>query len=49
MAEPTIHERETPLMRPPQPRAAQGAVSQQGTIAVFEPGSGKLVGEVRVA
>jgi acyl-CoA reductase-like NAD-dependent aldehyde dehydrogenase len=27
----------------------QGAVSAQGTLAVFEPGSGKLLGEVRVA
>lgn len=27
----------------------QGAVSPQGTLAVFEPGTGKLLGEVRVA
>ncbi|HXN82206.1 MAG TPA: aldehyde dehydrogenase family protein [Myxococcales bacterium] len=32
-----------------QARAPQGAVSPQGTLAVHEPGSGKLVGEVRVA
>ncbi len=28
---------------------AQGAVSPQGTLTVFEPGTGKLLGEVRVA
>jgi len=32
-----------------QARAPQGAVSPQGTLAGHEPGSGKLVGEVRVA
>ena len=37
----------------PQPNAAphapQGAITPQGTLAVYEPGSGKLLGEVRVA
>src|SRR5947209_12164241 len=27
---------------------AQGSVTAEGTLAVYEPGSGKLVGEVRV-
>ena len=31
------------------PRAAQGAITAQGTLVVYEPGSGKLLGEVRVA
>jgi len=30
-------------------KPAQGTVTQQGTLAVYEPGSGKLLGEVRVA
>src|SRR5438128_4997693 len=34
---------------PTPPKAPQGAVSPQGTLAVYEPGSGKLLGEVRVA
>jgi succinate-semialdehyde dehydrogenase/glutarate-semialdehyde dehydrogenase len=34
---------------PPANRAPQGAVTAQGTLAVFEPGSGKLLGEVRVS
>lgn len=34
---------------PVAPRVAQGAVSDQGTLAVFEPGSGRLLGEVRVS
>jgi succinate-semialdehyde dehydrogenase/glutarate-semialdehyde dehydrogenase len=34
---------------PPRTPAKQGAVSPQGTLAVFEPGSGKLLGEVRVS
>jgi len=46
--------RHEPQMAPPPvaPEAArppQGAVTAQGTLAVYEPGSGKLVGEVRVA
>jgi acyl-CoA reductase-like NAD-dependent aldehyde dehydrogenase len=36
--------------RPPDTaRAAQGTVTAHGTLAVYEPGSGKLVGEVRVS
>src|SRR4051812_25726762 len=31
------------------PKAPQGAITPQGTLAVYEPGSGKLLGEVRVA
>ena len=34
---------------PAQDRVAQGAVTAQGTLAVYEPGSGKLLGEVRVS
>ena len=30
-------------------RSAQGTVSPQGTLTVYEPGSGRLLGEVRVA
>jgi acyl-CoA reductase-like NAD-dependent aldehyde dehydrogenase len=30
-------------------RPAQGTVTQQGTLAVYEPGTGKLLGEVRVS
>src|SRR5882724_9194185 len=30
-------------------RPAQGSVTPQGTLAVYEPGTGKLLGEVRVA
>ncbi|HZR09500.1 MAG TPA: aldehyde dehydrogenase family protein, partial [Myxococcales bacterium] len=30
-------------------KPAQGTVTEQGTLAVYEPGSGKLLGEVRVA
>jgi succinate-semialdehyde dehydrogenase/glutarate-semialdehyde dehydrogenase len=30
-------------------RVGQGAITPQGTLAVYEPGSGKLLGEVRVA
>jgi len=33
----------------PVSRAPQGSVTSQGTLAVYEPGSGKLLGEVRVA
>src|SRR5437763_15849997 len=31
------------------PKAAQGTVTPEGTLAVSEPGSGKLLGEVRVS
>jgi succinate-semialdehyde dehydrogenase/glutarate-semialdehyde dehydrogenase len=31
------------------PRPAQGSVTTHGTLAVYEPGNGKLVGEVRVS
>src|SRR5437868_14228521 len=31
------------------PRPTQGSVTSHGTLAVYEPGSGKLVGEVRVS
>src|SRR2546423_7577423 len=31
------------------PKAPQGTITPQGTLAVYEPGSGKLLGEVRVA
>src|SRR5881392_4034319 len=34
---------------PSAPKAPQGAITAQGTLAVYEPGSGKLLGEVRVA
>lgn len=33
----------------PAVRSVQGAVTAQGTLAVYEPGSGKLLGEVRVS
>ena len=39
-----------PLAPSPQTaKTPQGAVTPQGTLAVYEPGSGKLLGEVRVA
>jgi succinate-semialdehyde dehydrogenase/glutarate-semialdehyde dehydrogenase len=38
-----------PPAAPSPQRAPQGSVSAQGTLAVHEPGSGKLVGEVRVS
>ncbi|HZX97831.1 MAG TPA: aldehyde dehydrogenase family protein [Myxococcales bacterium] len=39
-----------PMPQKPAPLAtAQGAVTPQGTLAVFEPGNGKLLGEVRVS
>src|SRR5260370_7304179 len=47
--------RQDRILPPPEraPQAAagrpQGAVTPQGTLAVYEPGSGKLLGEVRVA
>src|SRR5438552_11828415 len=31
------------------PKAPQGSITPQGTLAVYEPGSGKLLGEVRVS
>jgi succinate-semialdehyde dehydrogenase/glutarate-semialdehyde dehydrogenase len=31
------------------PRPAQGAITPQGTLAVYEPGTGRLLGEVRVS
>ena len=51
MAEPIAHNeavKAPPPKAQPQ-RAPQGAVTSQGTLAVYEPGSGKLLGEVRVA
>ena len=33
---------------PEGPRPLQGSVTSHGTLAVYEPGSGRLVGEVRV-
>ena len=33
----------------PEARPLQGSITQQGTLAVYEPGSGKLLGEVRVS
>src|SRR5205823_9813842 len=38
-----------PPAAPQGPRAQQGTVTSQGTLAVYEPGTGKLLGEVRVA
>ena len=55
MAEATPHSASAAPPPPPalQPQPAaktpQGAVTPQGTLAVYEPGSGKLLGEVRVA
>ena len=43
MAEQSIHERETPMMRPAPVKGPQGSVSAEGTIAVFEPGSKVLL------
>jgi succinate-semialdehyde dehydrogenase/glutarate-semialdehyde dehydrogenase len=37
------------LATPQSARAPQGSITQQGTLAVYEPGSGKLLGEVRVS
>ena len=38
------------LAEPPaRDRVGQGAITPQGTLAVYEPGSGKLLGEVRVS
>src|SRR5437660_1869284 len=54
MAEPVPHEESSKApaafsAQPPAARAPQGAITPQGTLAVYEPGSGKLLGEVRVA
>src|SRR5438105_2365020 len=54
MAEPVPHNesaKATPAFsaQPPAARAPQGAITVQGTLAVYEPGSGKLLGEVRVS
>src|SRR5438270_350824 len=52
MAEPVAHNEPAaapPPAMPDKPKAPQGAVTPQGTLAVYEPGSGKLLGEVRVA
>src|SRR5258708_26706646 len=38
-----------PAQEPAPGRVMQGAITPQGTLAVYEPGSGKLLGEVRVA
>jgi succinate-semialdehyde dehydrogenase/glutarate-semialdehyde dehydrogenase len=40
---------EAGLAQPVTQRAAQGTVTSDGTLSVHEPGSGKLVGEVRVS
>jgi succinate-semialdehyde dehydrogenase/glutarate-semialdehyde dehydrogenase len=47
MAESIPHK--DPVAARPVPKAPQGAVTSQGTLSVFEPGSGKLLGEVRVS
>jgi acyl-CoA reductase-like NAD-dependent aldehyde dehydrogenase len=50
--QPISTQADTPPQGTPQIHDAarvQGAVSPQGTLAVFEPGTGKLLGEVRVA
>jgi succinate-semialdehyde dehydrogenase/glutarate-semialdehyde dehydrogenase len=53
MAESIPRQDRIPAPPAPPPQAAarppQGAVTPQGTLAVYEPGSGKLLGEVRVA
>src|SRR5947209_1755306 len=50
MAEPVAHTESVSKSRAAaSPRPQQGAVTPQGTLAVYEPGSGKLLGEVRVA
>jgi acyl-CoA reductase-like NAD-dependent aldehyde dehydrogenase len=53
MAESIPHKDSVAVPLPPPAQAAarplQGSVTAQGTIAVFEPGSGKLLGEVRVS
>src|SRR5213082_112164 len=47
MAEPIAHQDSVKSRSTPS-RAPQGAITPQGTLAVYEPGSGKLLGEVRV-
>src|SRR5690348_11520787 len=46
--QPIVPQAPTPPQIQEAPRV-QGAVSAQGTLSVFEPGTGKLLGEVRVA
>src|SRR5262244_3479898 len=48
MAEPVAHT-DALKSRPAPSRPPQGAITPQGTLAVYEPGTGKLLGEVRVA
>jgi len=50
--QPIVPQAATPPQGTPQihdSARVQGAVSAQGTLSVFEPGTGKLLGEVRVA
>src|SRR5713101_5510762 len=50
MAESVSEPMQRPAVRAPDsPRPVQGSVTAHGTLAVYEPGSGKLVGEVRVS
>jgi succinate-semialdehyde dehydrogenase/glutarate-semialdehyde dehydrogenase len=50
MAESVSEPMQRPAVRSPDaPRPVQGSVTAHGTLAVYEPGSGKLVGEVRVS
>jgi acyl-CoA reductase-like NAD-dependent aldehyde dehydrogenase len=50
MAESLSEPMQSPAARAPEgPRPSQGSVTAHGTLAVYEPGSGKLVGEVRVS
>src|SRR6266851_3233511 len=50
MAESVSEPMQRPAARAPEgPRPVQGSVTAHGTLAVYEPGSGKLVGEVRVS
>ena len=51
MAQPTTQTNDAaaPRLPPEPPRAIQGAVTAHGTLEVREPGSGKLLGEVRVS
>ncbi len=50
MAESASEPMQRPAVRAPDsPRPVQGSVTAHGTLAVYEPGSGKLVGEVRVS
>jgi succinate-semialdehyde dehydrogenase/glutarate-semialdehyde dehydrogenase len=50
MAESVLEPMQTAAVRAPDPaRPVQGSVTAHGTLAVYEPGSGKLVGEVRIS